>query len=233
MEKIMMPLWKPAGVSIEDFSAQLLQQLSADLIADENVLSFKMCIDDEHVKPAASYRMLNIITPAYDAMLIAWLNAGDQIFSHKEKVDAICQQHHVYIVCESDRLPLDYSDVPSGHKTEGMNEIVALQVPDWLERDEWLKIWHESHTQIAIDTQSTYGYRQNVVLRSLTSQAPHVDAFIEENFPEAAIHGRLAFYDTDDEAVYKAREQTMIESVARFIDFEKIDCIPTSEYIMK
>jgi len=233
MEKVILPLWKQDGISAEEFRRQLLDEFSAILLKDSTVISLKMCVVDEHVKAADPYRMVNLLSPAQDAVLIAWLHAADEIFAHRDSIEKYCANYYVYVVTESDRLPLDYSDMPSGYRTEGMNEIVALQVPDWLSREQWLKIWLESHTRIAIDTQSTYGYRQNVVVRALTPDAPVIDAFVEENFPEKAIHSRMDFYDASDEATYRQREKTMIESVARFIDFEKIDCIPTSEYIMK
>ena len=231
MEKVMVPLWRRPELDVAAFRQRLLESLFPALLADPSFQSLKACIVDEHVAPASAYRMVNIITPAWDAMLIAWLHAGDGILDHSGLIETVCDRFHAYIVTESDRLPLDLSGLPAGHKTDGMNEIVALQVPDWLARDEWIRIWHESHTQIAIDTQSTYGYRQNLVSRALTADAPVVDAFIEENFPEKAIHSRLGFYDVDTEEEKQAREQAMIESCARFIDFEKIDCIPTSEYI--
>mgnify|MGYP001819958328 CR=1 FL=1 len=232
MEKVIVPLWKREDISPEAFSQGLLGEFADTLSADSSVLSLKICIVDEHVAPAASYRMESILTPAWDAALIAWCHAGDDILSHRDSIEKRCDHFHAYIVTESDRLPVDYSGVKRGQKTDGMNEIVALQKPEWLARDEWIRIWHESHTQIAIDTQSTFGYRQNIVARALTPEAPGVDAFIEENFPEKAIHSRLGFYDVDTEEEKQQREQVMIESCARFIDFEKIDCTPTSEYVI-
>lgn len=233
MEKVMVPLWKGENIAAEDFRQQLLGELSDTLLADPSVLSLKLCIVDDFVAPAAAYRMQSIMTPAWDACVIAWCHAADNILAHRAALDNSCDHFHAYIVSESDRLPVDYSALQRGDKSDGMNEIVALQKPDWLAREEWIRIWHESHTQIAIDTQSTYGYRQNIVSRALTPDAPGVDAFIEENFPEKAIHSRLGFYDVDTEEEKQQREQAMIESCARFIDFEKIDCTPTSEYILK
>ena len=42
------------------------------------------------------------------------------------------------------------------------------------------------------------------------------------------------FYDTGgDEALLQARMTEMMESCVRFIDFESIDVIPMSEYLVK
>ena len=233
MEKVIVHLWKLEGIAPQAFCQALRAEIADTLMADASILSLKICIVDEHVAPAAAYRMENILSPAWDAAIIAWCHAGDNILGHRACIEKYCDRFHAYIVTESDRLPVDYSDVAPGQKSDGMNEIVALQKPDWLETGEWIRIWHESHTQIAIDTQSTYGYRQNIVARALTADAPRVDAFIEENFPERAIHSRLDFYDVDNEEEKRERERIMIESCARFIDFEKIDCTPTSEYLIK
>jgi hypothetical protein len=44
----------------------------------------------------------------------------------------------------------------------------------------------------------------------------------------------MVFYDAvGDEAKRKRNRKTMIESVVRFIDFDKMDCLPMSEYTMK
>ena len=44
----------------------------------------------------------------------------------------------------------------------------------------------------------------------------------------------IVFYDSvGDEAKLKDRRQQMMKSCRRFIDFDKIDCTPTSEYVMK
>jgi hypothetical protein len=43
-----------------------------------------------------------------------------------------------------------------------------------------------------------------------------------------------AFYGSGgDDVVLQQRMTAMIESCARFIDFEKIDVIPMSEYVIK
>ena len=54
---------------------------------------------------------------------------------------------------------------------------------------------------------------------------------MEENFPAAAMSSRPAFYDAvGDDALYEQREQEMMASAMRFIDFDEINCIPMSEY---
>jgi hypothetical protein len=95
-------------------------------------------------------------------------------------------------------------------------------------------VWQGSHTQVAIDTQATFGYRQNLVVRGIGEDTPAFDAIVEENFPPEAMTSDHAFYDTGgDEALLAERMTAMMESCARFIDFESIDVVPMSEYVVK
>ena len=60
-----------------------------------------------------------------------------------------------------------------------------------------------------------------------------IDAVVEENFPAEAMNSQLAFYAAESEAGYQANFSAMIESCARFIDFDRINVVPTSEYLVK
>ena len=50
--------------------------------------------------------------------------------------------------------------------------VAVLRRPDDLARDEWLHRWLVDHTPIAMATQATFGYVQNVVTRPVTDDAP-------------------------------------------------------------
>lgn len=67
-----------------------------------------------------------------------------------------------------------------GERTEGFAQIAFLQRPQRLTPQEWLDIWHNHHTRVASETQATFAYVQNVVVRALSAQAPAVDAIVEE-----------------------------------------------------
>ncbi|WP_116366530.1 hypothetical protein [Parahaliea mediterranea] len=211
-----------------------LAELTAELAADSAVHTLSLCIVDAAVAPASSYRMNTLLPEAMDGALVVWLDAADHLREYDSRFRRYFRRFHGYVVCESDRLPQSRAQRKVGERMPGMNEIVLLQRPDRLSFEAWFSLWQDSHTQVAIDTQSTYGYRQNLVVRALHNDAPVVSAIIEENFPEKALHGRMAFYDADDdERLYRQREDAMMESCARFIDFDRIDCIPTSEYVLK
>ncbi|MEM6583887.1 MAG: hypothetical protein AAF699_21610, partial [Pseudomonadota bacterium] len=132
------------------------------------------------------------------------------------------------------REPLDRQQqhpCKPGERVFGLCQVALLCRPASLEAAAWQSIWQDSHTQIAIETQATFGYRQNRVLQALNATAPAIDAIVEEYFPSEAMTSDHAFYGTggDDELLAK-RMTRLLESCARFIDFEHIDVIPMSEY---
>lgn len=232
MEKIIYPVWKKEGQEIKDFREQLLGPISTDLLSS-GVLRLSIIVVDEAVDDAAKLRQQNINQPLMDAVISLWVDSAIYRQVQEKIIGACASKFHGYLVTESEALVNRQHPVDQGGRVEGMCQVVFLQKPPRLEYQQWLDIWHNSHTQIAIDTQSTFGYRQNVVARALTPDAPLVDAIIEENFPADAIHSQHAFYDAvGDDEKYQANQKAMIDSVMRFIDFDLIDVLPASQYIV-
>ena len=229
MEKIVTLVWKPKAVSSAGFKAALLGRAAKALLA-AGVGDLRICIADDDVLPAAPYR-IESSDPPYDGLVSFWLNSARDYPACREALAPHVASRAAYLVTESEPIRNRDRQPGEGERTPGMNQVVALQKPDHLDHTDWLGRWLDDHTQLAIDIQSTFGYRQNLVARSLEAGQVPLAAVVEENFPTAAMSSRLAFYDAgDDEALCQAREKQMIESAMRFIDFERIDCIPMSEY---
>jgi len=75
---------------------------------------------------------------------------------------------------------------------------------------------------------------QNVIVRPLSYGAPIYDAVVEECFPAEAMTDPQAFFDgVGNPEKFQRNLQGMIESVQRFIDLDKIDVVPTSQYVIK
>jgi hypothetical protein len=74
-----------------------------------------------------------------------------------------------------------------------------------------------------------------VVLQSLEGRGAVPDAVVEENFPLEAMTSEYAFYGVaagDDTSLAKRRDALMA-SCARFIDFDRIDVVPMTEYLLQ
>lgn len=72
-----------------------------------------------------------------------------------------------------------------------------------------------------------------MVVQALTAGAPPWRGIVEEGFPPEALRDLRAFYDAGaDEAKYRRNLELMMASCARFIDFDRIDVLATSEYVL-
>ena len=232
MEKVMYPVWKYETDSSADFKQKLLGKVSEQLIG-LGVHRLRINVVDEDVAPAAPIRIENT-KPPISGMISLWVDTAISRQPVEEVIKNAVARSAGYLVTESEPIVNTEYVVADGQRTPGMSQVVFLQKPPRLSYQHWLETWLGSHTQVAIETQSTFGYRQNVIVRPLTYAAPPYDAIVEENFPEAAMTDRMVFFDSvGDEEKFKQRQQAMMESCVRFIDFDKIDCIPTSEYVMK
>ena len=233
MEKLLYPLWKQPGLTGGDFREELLHRLAPELTTLEGVHGLRLCVADSDVSDAAG-RLIESHAPVADAMLSLWVDyAGAALW--EPLIDAHVSRKTAYLVAEAEPL-VNQESHPSqpGDRVYGMCHVVFLSPPEGMPRDEFLAAWKDSHTQVAVDTQSTFGYRQNLVVRRLGEDTPPCHAVVEENFPPEAMTSDHAFYATGgDEAVLQKNMQAMMESCARFIDFEKIDVIPMSEYLVK
>jgi hypothetical protein len=232
MEKMIYAIWKHESESALEFKIKLLEDVSEALLK-LGVHKLLVSIVDEDVAKAGPLRMI-VSRPPAQGIVSLWVDSANDRGPIEEVIEEAVSRTEGYLVTESMPIVNNKHAVSDGERVPGMNSVVFLKKPPRLNYECWLETWLGSHTKIAIDTQSTFGYKQNVIVRPLTYAAPPYDAIVEENFPEAAMTSNQAFYDaTGDEEKCRKNEQAMIESCVRFIDFDKLDRIIMSEYIIK
>jgi hypothetical protein len=234
VEKLLYPVWKYPALDADQFRDKLLHRLAPQLAALPCVHGLRICVADSAVA-AANKRRIESQAPVPDAMLSLWVDFAGAAAQWEPLIDAHVMRKAAYLVAEAEPL-VNQQRHPSkpGDRVYGMCHVVFMSGPADMPRDEWLAVWKDSHTQIAIDTQSTFGYRQNLVVRRLSEDTPACDAVVEENFPPEAMTSDHAFYATGgDENLLQQHMNAMMESCARFIDFTRIDVIPMSEYLVK
>ena len=126
---------------------------------------------------------------------------------------------HGWLVCEAEPMPNHTQPPGSDGRVPGFAQMVALTRPDHLSWSEWRRIWQGTHTSVAVNTQSTFRYVQNVVFRAVTPGAPLYAAIVEECFPiEAATDLHVFFDAVGDEARLARHMAAMSESCDRFMD---------------
>ena len=141
-----------------------------------------------------------------------------------------CDHLAAYLVTES--VPL-LAPLELGSRTTGLANIALLRRPAKLDQASWLHRWQHGHTPVAIETQSTFGYTQNAVVRALTPDAPELAGIVEELFPAEAITDLKAFFGAADDADLQHRLGRMVASTSAFGANENIDTVPTSRYVLK
>lgn len=229
MEKILYLVWKQPGDTPEGFRKRWLDRIAPALL-EAGARHVRVNVADEDVAPAAPLKQ-SCSGQSFDAMLSLWLDTAVWRDRYEALFRDQVERCHGYLVCESEPIAHHARMPTDGGRAEGWSQICILTRPDWIAYEQWLAVWQGSHTQIAIDTQSTFGYRQNVIFRPLTYAAPPYTAIIEENFPAEAMTSPQAFYAAvGDEQKFRTNLQAMMDSCARFIDMNRIDVVPTSEY---
>lgn len=221
MEKIVYLLWSDQLASEKQTLAEALKKVGAQHVrvnvADDDITA------GSHMQTATSLKELP------SGIVTFWLNSSFERQAVESVLDTLQGLYYGYSVCESEPLPNIKHPPTTGVRCEGFNQIVLLKKPDHLSREKWLDIWLNNHTRVAIDTQQTFGYRQNIVVRRFDENAPELDAIIEENFPIGALNDDKVFYAANIDGEKTMIEQ-MMDSCLRFIDFTRMNRLITSEY---
>ena len=227
MEKLAYQLWKKDDDSLETFKEALLKNLSKDI--SELVLGLQINIVDADVELANDLVQSNY-PPSPNAVVFIKVKSyflADTLENHLQKVT---KKIHGFIVSES--VILDKKDKsPLGSRSEGFSQIVFLEKPETMSAFDWFDHWTNYHTKIAIQTQSNFIYVQNSIVRPLQKASPSFIAIIEECFPSEAMTEPEVFYNAKNNPEQLAKHaQIMMDSCEKFIDFKKIEVIPTSRY---
>ncbi|MBM7515421.1 hypothetical protein [Nocardioides nitrophenolicus] len=193
-------------------------------VATAGATRLQVNLDDDAVAPALRFGPGTPIT----AVVTAWTEAdpaGLLAVVRRHDADA-----HAWSVDE--REPLVPPAVADGVRADALANLAFLRRPPSLPHAAWLADWLDRHTQVAIDTQGTFGYVQNPVVEHLTDGGQDVAGIVEELFPMAAMADQHAFYGSGgDEAELQRRFTTLMDSCARFGAAEGLDLVPTSRYV--
>jgi hypothetical protein len=215
----MYALWGPA------LDSALRAPELRDALRAAGATKLQVNVDDADVAPA-KLRITTFDAPV-SAIVSIWTENDPASFS--ELLAAAAERSAGWEVEE--RTPLVPPLAPDGERCPAMSQMGFLRIPPHLTPDEWLHNWQGLHTTVAIETQATFGYTQNRVLRAVHG-TEHIDALVEELFPMEAMTDVHAFYGSGaDDAELQRRLTVMIESVTRFGAHENLDILPTSRYV--
>jgi len=225
MEKLVYLIFREADFPGEELRNGLISKAAPALRA-AGASQITLNVHDEDTAHGTPIRRSD---PPIRAMVSFWLQNADDRAPCEDALAAHAQRLTGYLVVES--RPLVH-DMPLGRRTPGMNQITCITRKRDLPYDEFIRIWHGDHREVAVETQSTVGYVRNVVVRGLTEGAPPIDGIVEETFPIEALSDPRVFYDAASQEEFKANLDRMIKSCQRFLDFEPLETTHMSEYYL-
>lgn len=229
MEKVVSALWRSGEDGRTTFNLVLLQKL-VPALRTAGASRLRLNLRDAAVDPATQ---LIQRWQEPDAVVQFWLPAANPRFfaGVEEALSAVSSRHAAWLVTEATIIANSAHPPTPGERTWGWSQATFLAFRADLAPVAADAHWRTHHTTVAIETQANFEYVQNRVVRALTAAAPAYDAFVEECFPDEAMTDPAAFFDAvGNEAKYQLNLATMMDSCGSFIDFSRIDVIPTSQY---
>lgn len=198
-----------------------------DALGQVGATAVQLNIDDAAVEAALRFGPGEPIT----ALVAAWT---DEVGAALGVIRRLADDPSLAAYRVTERIRLDPEPVPDGTRSDVMAQVALLRRPTDMSREDYLSYWMVRHTPIAIRTQNTFGYIQNIVEEALTPGAPEIAAIVEEHFPMAAITDPHEFYGSrgDDEEL-KRRIDELMASVAKFGADQGLDLVPTSRYFWR
>jgi hypothetical protein len=210
---------------------EALIEKAAPRLRAGGALHVQVNVNDEAVAQGEGVRLAKL-DPPIRGMVSFWMEDADLRAGCEAALRDGALALHGYLVVESVPIPNRRHRVPHGQRTPGVNMTTGITKRADLSYEQFVEIWHGHHRRVAIETQSTFGYVRNEIVRALTPGAPAFEAIVEENFPIEALTDPWVWYDCASEEDYKRRLDRMMDSSRRFLDLAGIESHAMSEYVL-
>jgi hypothetical protein len=226
VEKLVYVGWKPDGVPLGAFRTSLLGPVAQALRAKGARGVTVLLADDEVVQG------LRIAKRDPTAVVGVWVDSAVQRAPLEAELAAAMTGLAGWLTLESVPLRNTTHPVALGERVPGLYTVAFLEKPETLDYATWLERWQGEHTVTATETQRTFLYVQNVLVRALTPAAPPWTAIVEEAFPAEAATDPMHFYTATTPDELALQQRRMVASCERFIDFARFETLPMSAYVL-
>lgn len=231
MEKLASVLWKPGDRSDAQFARALLAL--APELEKRGAAGLAIDVVDEAVAAGTKVRV-GRMDPPKAAVAFYWLDEADARTPIEELLSQVASRVESFLLVESVPLRNTSQVAPLGQRTPGFNLVTCIEPKPGLARDEFIALWHVEHRRCALETQSTFCYVRNEIVRAFGRDAPPWAAIVEESFPiEALTDPRVWYRWEGSEEQFRRHRQWMIESCVAFLDLAKVESHPMSEYVFE
>ena len=229
MEKLVYVVWKPPTASDSEFARVLLDVVGPKLTA-LGARGLTLHLSDTDVQGVMRARITRLELPV-SGLVSFWLDAADERAPLERELAKATSRLAGYLVVESVPLRNTTQLAPLGARTPGIVMVALIQRPERMPWEAWIAHWHGPHRQVALETQCTFLYVRNVVVRALTPGAPPWAGIVEEGFPVEAVTDPMRWYKAEGSPeTLKRNVQRMLESCQAFLDLDRVESHPMSEY---
>jgi len=226
VEKLVYVGWKSADVAIAEWRTTLLGATTRDLL-DAGARGVTMLLADDR-----AVQGLRIAQRDPTAVVSIWVDSAVRRAPLEATLRSVMPRLAGWLALESVPLPNTLHPTRLGDRIPGLYTVAFLEKPDTLDYPTWIARWQGDHTAVAIETQRTFRYVQNVLVRAVTPDAPPWTAIVEEAFPADAAADPMQFYAATSPEELIEQQRRMTASVARFIDFQRFETLPMSAYVL-
>jgi hypothetical protein len=228
MEKLIYLLWKDTAKPQAAFNADLLGTVQRKLVA-LGAQRLQLHVIDDTVAPGAKLRF-ETMKPMPSAMVSFWLNAAHARGRFELVLEEVSARIAGYAVSEATVLPIIEAQ-PDGVRVPGFSQIAFFRKLPGITHEGFLNIWMRDQTRVGPQTQETFYYGQNIVVRALTVGAPPLDGIVDECYPIEALTDHLVYWRANgSEETFQANLKREMDNVARFIDGDSVSVFVASTY---
>jgi hypothetical protein len=232
MEKIVYVVWKDPALDDSAFVECMTGQVRAEL-EELGVRGLSMNLVDGQAADCSAVRITKFDPPMAGTVSL-WLDLCDEAAPYERVIAKVTQRRAGYLVVESVPMRNTLHPSESGCRTPGINVVACIERPARISYEEWIRHWHGHHKRVALETQCSFQYVRNVVVRPLTEDAPPWAGIVEESFPTAAVTDPMLWYCGDGSQEKMTQNITaMMESVQVFLDIDRVESNPMSEFRFK
>ena len=229
MEKLVYVLWKPSAAPDPEFARAMLDRVGPKLTA-LGARGLTLHLSDADVQAVLRAR-ISRLTPPVSGLVSFWLDAADERAPLERALAEATARFAGYLVVESVPLRNTTHTAPLGRRTPGIVMVALIQRPERMPWEAWIAHWHGPHRKVALETQCTFLYVRNVVVRALTPDAPPWAGIVEEGFPAEAVTDPMRWYKAEGSPeTLKQNVKRMVESCRAFLDLDRVESHPMSEY---
>ena len=229
MEKLVYVVWKPPATSDEAFASTLRERVAPQL-STLGARRLTLHLVDAEATSVQRARITRLEAPVA-GLVSFWLDAADQRGPLEAALAEATARLAGYLVVESVPLRNTTRRVPLGQRTPGIVMVALIERPERMPWEAWIAHWHGPHREVALETQCTFLYVRNVVVRALTAHAPPWAGIVEEGFPAEAVTNPMLWYQAEGSPeTLKRNVKRMVESCKAFLDLDRVESHPMSEY---